>query len=90
MAQSESTVTETEEYHVEYVGGGDEHRLVVQTPAVTITVEGESEEVRRQFEQQYAAAVGRTPEEIEPAVTGRSMPEPDELDSMSAGKFYDG
>ena len=44
MARSESTVTEAdpEEYHIEYVEGCDETRLVVTTDRVTVTIEGET------------------------------------------------
>lgn len=88
MAGSEATAIEVDEYDVEYVGGGDEHRLVVDTPDVTITVEGDPEAGRRQFQRHYAAAVGRAPEELESAVEPHPMPDPDELDSFPAGEFY--
>jgi hypothetical protein len=81
-------VTSAEEHHIEYTEGNDHAELLVQTDGVTITVEGDPEEVQRQFEQHYAEALNTTPEELA-AVDEYPMPDLDELESIPAEEFYD-
>ena len=89
MARSETAVTDAENYHIEYSEGREESTLVVQTPDVTITIEGSSAEVRRQFEEHYAAALNLTAEEIAEVSETYPTPELDDLESVFAGEFYD-
>lgn len=88
MAQSRSITADAEEHHVEYVEGGDHAELLVRTDDVTITVEGDPEEVRRHFERHYADAVNATPEALAADVESHPMPDLDELESIPAAEFY--
>jgi hypothetical protein len=88
MARPETAVNDSDERHIEYTEGSERSTLVVRTPAVTITIEGDPEEVRREFERHYADAVDEPPEEIADAVGSYSMPDADDLDSVSAEEFY--
>lgn len=89
MPPSESIATNADEYHIEYAEGSDHAELLVQTDGVTITVEGDPEEVHRQFEQHYADAVNTTPKELAAAVEEYPMPDSGELESVSAEEFYE-
>lgn len=88
MSRREFIATNADEYHIEYVEGKGHAELVVQRDDVTITVEGDPEEVQRQFEQHYAEAVNTTPEELAEAIEEYPMPDPDELESIPAEEFY--
>ena len=91
MARSESAVTEDdpEAYHIEYVEGSDGTRLVVSTDRITVTVEGDAEEMRRQFEEYQAAALGLPSDALRESVEEYPMPDPDELESVTPGEVYD-
>lgn len=88
MARSESIATNADEYHIEYTEGRDHAELIVQTDGVTVTIEGDPEEVHQQFERYQAAALNTTPEELA-AVEEYPMPNLDELESVPAETFYD-
>lgn len=88
MARSETAVTDSDEHHIEYTEGNEQSTLIVRTPTVTITIEGDPEEVRREFERHYADAVNEPPEEMGNAIEGYPMPDPDDLDSVPAEEFY--
>lgn len=88
MVRSETAVDGSDERHIEYTEGSERSTLVVRTPAVTITIEGDPEEVRREFERHYADAVNEPLEEIADAVESYSMPDPEDLDSVPAEEFY--
>lgn len=88
MARSETAVTDSDERHIEYTEGNEQSTLIVRTPMVTITIEGDPEEVQREFERHYADAVNEPPEEIGNAIEGYPMPDPDDLDSVPAEEFY--
>lgn len=83
MARSETAVIDADEYHLEYtVGAPDgESRLRVETPDVTITVEGADEEVRPRFERHYASAVNVPVEELADVSEAYPMPGLGELES---------
>lgn len=89
MARSESVAMGPTEYHIEYDEGSDRAELLVQTDEVTVTIEGDPDEVRRQFEQYHAKALHTTPEELAAEVETYPMPDPDELESVPAEEFYE-
>lgn len=88
MARSESAVTAADEYHIEYAENAEEARLVVRTETVTVTVEGEPEEVHRQFVDYQAEALHLPSDALEEAVADLPMPDPDDLESVPADEFY--
>lgn len=89
MARSQTALNGSDEHHIEYSEESGQGTLVVRTSAVTITIEGDREEVRRAFERHYAEAVDESPEEIADALDTYPMPAPEDLDSIPADEFYE-
>lgn len=88
VSRSESEATNAEDHHVEYVEGSDHAELLVRRDGLTVTVEGDPEEVRRHFERHYADAVDATPEAVAADVESYPMPDLGELESIPAAEFY--
>lgn len=81
MARSDTTVTDTDDYHIEFTEGDEESSLLVETGDVTITVEGVTEQVRRRFLAYQAHALDTTVADLTSMDAEYPFPNPDSLET---------
>lgn len=84
MARSDTTVTDTDDYHIEFTEGDEESSLLVETGGVTITVEGATEQVRQRFLAYQAHALDTTVDDIASIDAEYPFPNPDSLETVPA------
>lgn len=92
MAQSDDTQLTVDGAESRENGEGElpegEARLVIRESGVTVTVEGDADEVRRRYHEHMATALDTTVEEFTASVDEYSHPEFGE-GLVSADEFYD-